>query len=90
MVLNTLLKSFEENRTIYLVVFIAVLVVSIVTTLLIYYFVRYKKKYFFDASGRKFIVSTGEYPNLLNRVREMVQFDNKDELNEQVVSKIIL
>jgi hypothetical protein len=86
MALKTIMNNLEEDRTAYLVVFIVLLIVSILSTLLIYYFVRYKKKYYFDASGRKFIVSTGEYPNLINQLNEIIQLDNKYKLQEQVES----
>jgi hypothetical protein len=48
--------------------------------------VRYKRKYFFDASGRKFIVSTGDYSHLINKIIEIIGFDNKRELEDQVNS----
>jgi hypothetical protein len=76
----------EDYRTYYIVVFIIVLLVSVIATLLIYYFVRYKKRYYFDAAGRKFIISTGEYANLINKLIEIIQFDNNHQLEEEVIS----
>jgi hypothetical protein len=87
MVLGTIFKNKEEIRIRYLIMFIVFLILSIISTVLIYYFVRYKKKYFFDASGRKFIVSTGQFANIINKINQTIQFDNRDELRYMVESK---
>jgi hypothetical protein len=80
-------KDTDNERMIYIVIFCVVLIISIIATFIIYYCVRYKKKYFFDAAGRKFIESTGELSNLINKLMEVIQFDNKEELEQEVISK---
>ena len=87
MVLGTIFKNKEEIRIRYLIMFMVFLIPSVISTLLIYYFVRYKKKYFFDASGQKFIVSTGQFANIINKINQTIQFDNRDELRYMVESK---
>jgi cbb3-type cytochrome oxidase subunit 3 len=90
MTVSFLTKDSPEQtnqRIIYVIVFCAVLLLSIILTLVIYYFVRYKKKYFFDAAGRKFIESTGELSNLENKLMEIIQFDNHEQLEDEVISK---
>lgn len=84
--LQTNEQSKSDPRTIYIIIFCLVLFLSLITTILIYYFVRYKKKYYFDAAGRKFIVSNNEYSDLSNKMMEIVQFDSKSELEIQVIS----
>jgi hypothetical protein len=75
-------------RNIYIAVYLIVLFVSIATTVCIYYFIRHRKKYYFDAAGRKFIVASGEYENLIYKLIELLQFDNKPELEAYVKSII--
>jgi uncharacterized membrane protein len=77
----------QNSRASYLILFGSVLAITVVITLCVYYFVRYKKKYYFDAAGRKFIVSSGEQSKLILKMMEIIQFDNKKLLEEAVISK---
>jgi ankyrin repeat protein len=52
--------------------------------MLIYYFVRHKKKYYFDAAGRKFIVSSDQYMNIIYHLMEIIQFDDQELLSKKV------
>lgn len=79
----------EDKRSVYLAIFCSLLIFSIITTLVIYYCVRHKKKYYFDAAGRKFIISSGDFENIVNKIRDIIQFDRKDDLEQQVIRKFI-
>ncbi len=83
--LNEEMKS-QNNRSNYLILFCSVLILTVIITLCVYYLVRYKKKYYFDAAGRKFIVSNGEHSKLILNTMEIIQFDNKKLLEEAVIS----
>ena len=87
MVFSSLFIDKEGIRIRYFVLFVVFLILSIISTLLIYYFVRYKKKYFFDAAGRKFIVSSGQFANIINKINQTIQFDDRDELKYMTESK---
>jgi hypothetical protein len=76
----------QYGRASYLVLFGSVLLLTIIITLCVYYLVRYKRKYYFDAAGRKFIVSDGEHSDLVLKMMEIIQFDNKYLLEEEVIS----
>ncbi len=80
-------KEINHERMTYIFIFGIVLLVAIIITLIIYYCIRHKKKYFFDAAGRKFIESSGEFSNLINNLMEIIQFDNREKLEEEVNSK---
>ena len=84
---NFLEMKSQYSRANYLILFCSVLLLTIIITLCVYYFVRYKKKYYFDAAGRKFIVSDGEHSDLVLKMMEIIQFDNKNLLEEEVISK---
>ena len=77
----------DENRIIYIVLFISFLIISIISTALIYYFVRHKKKSFFDAAGRKYIESLGDYDMLLEIFEKIIRNDEKESLEAEVISK---
>jgi hypothetical protein len=75
----------EKYRSLYVVIFCLILVFSIIFTLLIYYFIRHKKRYYFDAAGRKFIVSSDDYLNIIYKLLEIIQFDEKELLEKKVI-----
>ncbi len=95
--LNANLKSIvtnatkdDQNRIFYVVLFLSFLIFSIITTGLIYYFVRYKKKSFFDASGRKYIEFHGDYNTMVEIFEKIIKDDQKALLEEQIISIIFM
>jgi hypothetical protein len=76
----------DANRTFYVVLFIAFLIISVISTSLIFYFVRYKKKSFFDAAGRKYIEILGDYDVLLEFFENILKNDEKDLLEKEIIS----
>lgn len=84
--LNTIAN--DDNRTFYVVLFMVFLIVSIISTALIYYFVRYKKKSYFDAAGRKYIESLGDYDMLLELFEKIIKNDEKELLEGEIISKV--
>ena len=77
----------EKQRTYFILMFCSILIISLITTLLICYFIRYKKKFYFDAAGRKYIESTGDMKNILLQINEIIQLDDIIKLEQEVVSK---
>jgi ankyrin repeat protein len=75
----------EKYRSLYVVIFCLILIFSLIFTLLIYYFIRHKKRYYFDASGRKFIVSSDDYSNIIYKLMEIIQFDDRELLEKKVI-----
>ena len=74
----------EKFRSLYVCIFCLILIFSIIFTILIYYFVRHKKRYYFDAAGRKFIASSDNYTNIIYQLLEIIQFDYQDLLKKKV------
>lgn len=82
--------AIQDSRAFYIVLFSIFLVISIGTTALIYYFVRHKKKSFFDAAGRKYIESLGDYDMLLTSFEKMIREDDKDAIEREIVGNLKL
>jgi len=79
----------DKNRVFYIVLFISFLIVSIISTAIIYYFVRHKKKSFFDAAGRKYIEFLGDYNMVLEIFEKIIKDDQKELLEEAIISKFL-
>lgn len=78
--------SEEAYRSLYLTIYCFVLMFGLVAISMVFYFVRYKKKFYFDAAGRRFIVSEGEHAHTVNKLNEIIQFDNRQHLEDIVNS----
>jgi hypothetical protein len=74
----------EKYRPLYVTIFCLILLFSIAFASLIYYFIRYKKRYYFDASGIKFIVSSDDFSNMIYKLLEIIQYDDKELLEKKV------
>ncbi len=79
----TTVTNIDSNRTVYVVLFLSFLITSLISTALIYYFVRYKKKSYFDASGRKYIEILGGYDMLLELFETIIKNDERDMLEKE-------
>jgi hypothetical protein len=77
--------DIEKERSFYLTIFISVLVFTLISTVIVYYLVRYKKKFYFDAAGRKFIVISEDFSNFVNRLSELIKTDDRQALESLVV-----
>lgn len=85
---NTAINN-DANRSLYVVLFISFLIISVISTALIYYFVRHKKKSYFDAAGRKYIEILGDYDMLLELFEKIIKNDEFDLLEKEIISKFI-
>lgn len=82
--MNNTQNDSEKFRSLYVAIFCLILIFSLIFVALIYYFVRHKKKYYFDAAGRKFIVSSDQYINIIYHLMEIIQFDDQELLSKSV------
>ena len=87
--LSEIIAEKTESRVLYIVLFAAFLLISIISTILIFYFIRHKKKSFFEAAGRKYIESLGDYDILTELFNNIIKNDEKDKLEQHIICNLI-
>jgi hypothetical protein len=82
-------SNHNNYRGTYIAVFCIVLLVSVLSVAAVYYLIRYKKKYYFEAAGRKFIISINDIDELLLIFKDIIIADDKHKF-EEVINCIIV